>query len=144
MKNLSLKIYLKIILFLIVFQSNFAFSQTELIGKSYTALISTSCKEFINGGCTIKNYCTLKFEKSTVDISYFAEAYCTPKDVENLYEENAKQNKNALPWTQQNSKIVIENFNDFGNLYLAKKNILFGTKEVDGKLEELKFISIEE
>jgi hypothetical protein len=144
MKNLSIKIYLRNIMFLVLFQSTFVFSQTDnLIGKSYTALISTSCEEFINGGCTIQSYCTLKFSKKTVDITYFNERFCSPKDFEKLYEENTKQNKEALLWSKQNSKIIIEGFNDFGNLYLANENIMFGTTESDGSVKELKFIKME-
>ena len=143
MNNLSMKIYLRGILFLVLLQSNFIFCQTDIIGKSFTALISTSCKEFINGGCTIQSYCTLKFSKKTVDITYFNETYCTPKSFEKLNDENAKQNKEALLWSKQNSKIFIEGLNDFGNLYLASENIIFGTKENYGELKELRFINTE-
>ena len=141
MQNVKPKIYLKIALFFGIINFSYSFAQVNLNESSYKTLIGTACKEMIDGGCIIKTYCTLSFKKNIVNISYSAEADCTPKEREIFYEKNAnKYNKSEL-WSEKNSIINIENFNDYGD-FIFTKNSLIGKKEVNGKLENLVFEKI--
>ena len=117
------------------------FSQKNIIGKSYKALISKSCKEFNDGGCTIKTFCIISFENKNVIIKYFVDANCTTTEREKLYEENAKKNNKSSTWSIKNSKIHIQNFTEFGDFEISENSII-GKEENNEKLEYVTFYEI--
>lgn len=141
MKNSNSKRYLKLTLLIVILNFNRSFAQVDLNERTYKALVSTTCKEMIDGGCTIKTYCIMSFKDNIANISYYVEAYCTPKEKEKFYEENIKKYKKSEFWSEKNHIITIKNFNDYGN-FIYTESTLIGKKEVNGKLENLVFEEI--
>jgi hypothetical protein len=119
-----------------MFNSCLTFSQVNLTGKVFSALYSTSCKEFSNGSCIIQTYCSLKFDKKTVTVSYSSEAECTAKEKEKLYEKSTEK---IYSWSIKNKVIIFNDFNDFGNLHLSEDGNLVGKKFPSDKVNNIKF-----
>lgn len=124
-------------LLLMVFTVNLSFSQSNLNGKVFSTLYSTSCKEFSDGGCIIQTYCGLKFDKKTVTVSYSTEAECTPKEKEKLYEKNTEK---IYSWSIENKIIHFNNFDGFGDLHLTDDGSLIGKKFSSDKVDNIEFI----
>lgn len=47
-----------------------------LENKEYSVLVSEACKSYQDGGCLISTFHVLKFEKDSVDVSYYTKADC--------------------------------------------------------------------
>ncbi len=131
---------MKAILLIVIMIVSTAQAQINLAGKSYTALIRSSCKEFKDGGCTINTYCTLTFEKEKVTVSYSTKATCTDKKREKTYEGKPEEGI-LYNWTTKNEQVHIENFIDYGDL-LPTEGKLVGKKEVNGLLQDLDFVEV--
>lgn len=129
---------LKITLVLFFINLNWASAQTNPVGKSYTALMNTTCKLFEDGGCTIETYCTISFEKKLATISYSAKASCSPEDREKFYEDAVKNNTKSYAWSRQGNMINIENFNDLENITFSENSII-GRKKESNKAEPIIF-----
>ncbi len=132
---------LRIFIFFFLLSVNVLNAQESLMGKSYTALLSTSCKEFVDGGCTIRSYCTLSFDKKVVHVSYSVEANCTPIQREKLYEDNLQNPNRTVPYSLHNKTINISAFSDFSSFRFVD-NAVIVKKEIEGKSEDIIFLEL--
>lgn len=128
-----ISIVVTILILLISFPS---FSQKKLNRKAFSTLYSTSTKITEYGGkCKIYTYCSLKFDKSTVTISFNSEADCKSKQVQ---KEVEKSSEKTYEWYTINKEIHIKDFNGFQTLsFLDGK--LVGKKFSSDKTNNLEF-----
>jgi hypothetical protein len=112
-------------------------AQINPIGKTYTAEIGTTCKEFNDGYCTLYIYCILSFEKDIVNISYSQNASCFDKKKEADYIRDNYDSK-LYSWSIKNRQIQIKGFTDYGVLVIGKDSLI-GRIQND-KVEKLYFI----
>ncbi len=117
--------YLLLSLFFVTIQ---LYSQKQVIGKTYNAQVSASCKEMNDGGgCMDYTYCEIKFEKDSALVSYTSREYCTPKSDKR---NNDISEKIKYYYTIKKDIITIKNFNQYGKLsYFGNK--LIGKKEMN-------------
>jgi hypothetical protein len=105
--------------------SNAPKEKTELIGKSFKALVGETCKDMIDGGCMIYTYEWLTFHQDSVTISYEVKAYCTPvereKNYTNLYSDLSKN----YNWSLKHDTIRIHGNSDFNEL-IIRDSLIFG------------------
>lgn len=114
--------------FLMLLISFSSFSQKKLKGRTFSTLYSTSTQKTEYGGkCMIYTYCSLKFDKSTVTVSFNSEADCKSKQIQ---KEVEKSSEKTYEWYTVNKEIHIKDFNGFGTLSFS-----------DGKLVGKKFSS---
>ncbi len=108
-------------------------------GKHFKGIIHESCKERINGGCWIVDYCVLSFQQDSVLVHYDIVAYCTPEDTSlNRYDINPKR----FEWRQSNDTIHIQGFDTYG-LYLIRGADLVGSVLKNKMPHQLPFSLVE-
>lgn len=113
----------KTIVLLTLFLCNFSLNaQLNLTGKFHVAQISASCEKYINGGgCMIYNYCVMKFDKDSVEISYPQVANCSTKENEINYPSNNKFAKKHK-WIIKANKLIINDFKEINNYSFEEKS----------------------
>jgi len=85
----------------------------SLIGKTYLAEVEVIYGKMLGGGFIKTKYCYLRFEKDSVEITH-QQIYES-----SIYDEVNKSEKSeskTYQWKLQNEEIIIENFNDYGQL----------------------------
>lgn len=112
-------------------------AQFKIIGKTYKAVISASCKEFNDGGTMIYTYCILKFEKKNVTVFYETEFESTRKGID----ENSKKTDKgkAYKWIKIRNVITIKGFNDYGRLNILDEKLIGRKKMNYNEFKALKF-----
>jgi hypothetical protein len=95
-------------------------AQNSLVGKTYKALISESCKKTTNGGFMEYTYLFLKFKKDSVLVSYDIRRSNSTKERENRNQNLSKTYK----WTIKEVIITIENFSDYNKLSLQGSRLI--------------------
>lgn len=100
-------------------------AQSTVSGKTFIAQTSTTCKDMAKGGCTLTNFCMLKFNKDNVEVTTYCKANCTDQKLEKNY-ERAREVK-TYKWSQQKNTVRIEGFDDYGSLTLGA-DVLTGAR----------------
>jgi hypothetical protein len=116
---------------------------SPLIGKTYSALVSTTCKTMPEGGCTLYTFCIMQFKAGAVQVYYSATASCTDKQKEAGYTHNNKQDHTNYKWHMNKQTIIIEGFDEFAP-FTFNGSLLTGTKKMNAKTEPIEFKEVVE
>jgi len=101
--------------------TNTIVSEDNLIGKIFQAETNHRTGKMKGGGFNEIMYCFLRFEKDSVEITH-RQIYTS-----SIYGEVNKSEKSeskTYQWKLQNDEIVIENFNDYGQLIFKADQII--------------------
>ncbi|UPT72199.1 MAG: hypothetical protein M0D53_08155 [Flavobacterium sp. JAD_PAG50586_2] len=113
-----------------------SFSQKKLKGKTFSALYSTvKTKTEYGGKCMIYTYCSLKFDKNTVTVSFNSEADCKSSQVQKEVEKSSEQ---TYEWYTVNKQIHIKDFNGFEPLSFSDGKLV-GKKLSSDKSNTIEF-----
>jgi hypothetical protein len=111
-------------------------AQKKLKGKVFSTLYSTATTKTEYGGkCKIYTYCSLKFDKNTVTVSFNSEADCKSKQVQ---KEVDKSSQETYEWYTVNKEIHIKDFNRFESLSFSDGKLV-GKKLSSDKLNTIEF-----
>ena len=102
----------------------------QLPGKTYEGRVKYVCKKMVDGGCAITTYCVLRFSEHAVEVHYYAQAACTPKEREAKYSHDYSNEKKTYTWSIVENVITIEGFNEYGTFKFLDNKII-GSKEDD-------------
>lgn len=128
-----------ILLVLFFFNLKVMNAQLSPKGKSYTAVINSTCKLMEGGGCLINTYCVLKFNKATVQVSYFVEAECTPHSREKNYNQNPSNETKTYDWVASQDTLQIIGFNDYGTFKFFDDKLI-AKKKMNENFAALEFV----
>lgn len=102
---------------------DFSVHSAQQPGKKYKALLSEACKLMTDGGCMIYTYRVLKFSQDSVTVSYEVDAKCTPQEREKNYNNQLKNAVKNYKWGTRNNLLLIEGFDEYGELIFQNATI---------------------
>jgi hypothetical protein len=116
--------------------TNTIVSKDSLIGKTYEAKVEEIFGKMLGGGFSDTKYCYLRFEKDSVEITL---RQIHESSVYGEVTESDKSESKTCQWQLQNEEIIIENFNDYGQLIFISDQIIgkdrFGNKLIFNTIE---------
>lgn len=104
-------------------------------GKKYKALLSEACKLMTDGGCMIYTYRVLAFNQDSVTVSYEVNAKCNPQEREKNYNNPFQYPIKNYKWSTRSNQLIIEGFNEYGELILQNATITGFDKSSGRRIE---------
>jgi hypothetical protein len=130
------KIFSIVTILMLLFSFPSFAQKKKLKGKVFSTLYSTATTKTEYGGkCKIYTYCSLKFDKNTVIVSFNSEADCKSKQVQ---KEVDKSSQETYEWYTVNKEIHIKNFNGFETLSVSDGKLV-GKKLSSDKSNTIEF-----
>ncbi len=117
-------------------------AQEQLEGKAYRAQISEICKEFENGGCTLRVYRLLEFGKDSVNITYKVTADCVPEELGGNYEKLYDNLTEKHKWTVEGDHVIIDGFSEYGTLVIQEEKLIGVLNLGNREFKSLEFVEI--
>jgi hypothetical protein len=109
---------------ILVFSLSALPAQTSPENKLYKALVGTTCKDMIDGGCMLYSYRLLDFSKDSVRVTYDVTATCTSKEREKGYKHIYDNLNKTYKWHLSDQFIVIEGFDEYGTFRLLDSTLI--------------------
>jgi hypothetical protein len=98
-------------------------SQSSVASKIYVAQMATSCKETLEGGCSIFYYCVLKYEKDSAIVTYPTLKYCYAKNQHVQFSQTTTKKPKKYKWLRRNNKLTVKGFVDFQKYTFIEKEV---------------------
>jgi len=118
MRNVMYKLVVSLLLCFATFYSN---AQTGLFGRSYSMIISETCKERTNGGCWIVESRILKFEEDSLLVYNQIRGNCSPAD--STYDKDFA-NLERYAWIETAESVIIRDCSEYGTLFISGDKLI--------------------
>ena len=112
-------------------------NKESIIGKTYQAEVEHITGKMLGGGFNEITYCYLRFETDSVEITH---RKIRETSIYGEVNNSEKYETKTCKWKLQNEEIIIENFNDYGQLIFRADQIFgkdrFGNELIFSRKEE--------
>ncbi|PBI91705.1 hypothetical protein BSF41_13090 [Flavobacterium sp. ACN2] len=116
--------------------ASFIMKGQNIRGKFFVAQTGIACKEYSGGGgCEMRYYCYLEFQKKYVNVFYRTIYRCSPKEMESTYDSSPSKIKKYM-WKKEGRTISINGFTDYDVLKIESGKLI-GTKKINYQQNEI-------
>jgi hypothetical protein len=125
-------------LFTFLLSTCFIYINAQTIAsRRYKASVSYICKKMEGGGCVIRTYCIVAFQKDSAIVSHITIVGCSPK------ERAAKRNctdstQKTYSWSMHDKIIDIHGLDEYGQFVMKEKELIVSRK-VNNTIENIVF-----